>query len=115
MNHLSPLQRWKLPDYIDSSSIQTGKVEFDPEACNACGRCARSCPVGSIIVPKASEKAENPTHVIEAAPDLFMCIACSNCYSVCPENAVTIVRRYTTHYYYNRLFRAPEMMPPKKY
>jgi formate hydrogenlyase subunit 6/NADH:ubiquinone oxidoreductase subunit I len=115
MQHLSLRRRWKLPHYFDAREIQTGKVEFDPVTCTACGRCARSCPVGSIIVPKASERTNNPAHVLEARPDLFLCFACANCFTVCPENAVTVSRRYTAHFYFNRLFRTSEMTPPRKY
>lgn len=115
MQYLSLRRRWKLPHYFDAHEIQTGKVEFDPATCNACGRCARCCPVGSIIVPKASERARETTHVLEAGEDLFMCFACANCLTVCPEDSITISRRYTAHYYFNRLFRLPEMTPPKKY
>lgn len=115
MTHLSFWRRWNLPHYFKASHIQTGKVDFDPETCTACGKCARCCPVGSIIVPKPSQRASSPTHVLEAGPDLFMCFACSNCYSVCPEGSVVISRRYNAHYYFNRLFRTSELTPPRKY
>jgi formate hydrogenlyase subunit 6/NADH:ubiquinone oxidoreductase subunit I len=115
MQTLSFWRRWNLPHYFSAREIQTGKVDFDPDTCTACGRCARSCPVGSIVVPKRAGRKTNPTHVVEARPDLFLCFACSNCFTVCPENSVTISRRYTAHYYFNRLFRTPELTPPRKY
>ena len=115
MQYLSPWRRWTMPNYFDARQIQTGKIEVDAIRCTACGRCARCCPVGSIIVPKASQREREPTHVLEAGPDLFMCFACSNCVTVCPEDAITLSRRYTAHFYFNRLFRTSEMTPPRKY
>lgn len=115
MQRLSFWQRWSLPHYFEACDIQTGHVAFDAETCTCCGRCARSCPVGSIIVPKRAQRETETTHVLQAGPDLFMCFACANCFTVCPEDSVTVTRRYTAHSYYNRLFRTSEMTPPRRY
>jgi MauM/NapG family ferredoxin protein len=45
--------------------------------CNACGKCAKRCPVGAIDL-------EDPKLTVH--PE---CIACRTCVNVCPEGAVT--------------------------
>ena len=47
---------------------------IDPERCQACGICRRSCPVGAI------EGDKNLIHVI----DQEKCIKCGTCFEVCP-------------------------------
>lgn len=45
------------------------------ESCNACGSCAKVCPVGAIA-------AESPCET-----DNNQCISCTACITVCPQNA----------------------------
>ncbi|MBI4862967.1 MAG: 4Fe-4S binding protein [Candidatus Riflebacteria bacterium] len=92
--------------------MTTGMVEFDRDRCTLCGICARCCPVGSIVVP--TTRGEVP-HVASGGPDIYLCFACGNCVAACPHHAATLKRRYTTHTYYNRLCRAPEMTYPRRY
>lgn len=115
MRTLAFRQRWSLPHYFDPGGIQTGKMDFDMDKCTTCGKCRRACPVGSIIVPKYSERHGSPTRILEPLPDMFMCFACTNCVTVCPVDAIAPARRYTAHSYFNRLFRLPEMTPPRRY
>lgn len=112
LSYLTFWQRNTIPTYLDPSEITTGRVEFDGSRCTLCGICSRCCPVGSIVVPKT--KGQVPC-VREAGADMYLCFACGNCVSACPHRAVTLTRRYTTHTWYNRLCRTPEMTYPKRY
>ena len=64
-----------------------GKIVIDREACKGCYFCIRACPV------KALEKdvESNSTGTYPAIPvDSGKCIACGNCYEVCPDVAVEV-------------------------
>ena len=74
-----------------------GKVVIDRESCKGCYLCIRACPV------KALEKdAElNSTGTYPAKPvgsdsqpsdaqSGVKCIACGNCYEVCPDVAIQV-------------------------
>jgi uncharacterized protein len=51
---------------------------FTQSKCKACGRCAKHCPTGAILVK--NEAAEI---------DLKQCIGCGECYAFCPHGAVS--------------------------
>jgi len=56
--------------------MQARKPRIDPDRCQACGFCAKSCPVGAIrMTPKAL--------ILESA-----CIECLCCMEMCPHDAV---------------------------
>jgi 2-oxoglutarate ferredoxin oxidoreductase subunit delta len=64
-----------------------GKIVIDREACKGCYLCIRACPV------KALEKdaESNSTGTYPAKPlESGKCIACGNCYEVCPDVAVEV-------------------------
>jgi formate hydrogenlyase subunit 6/NADH:ubiquinone oxidoreductase subunit I len=112
---LSFQERWRMPSYLNRDEITTGKVSFNPDTCDRCGICAAHCPLGSIVVPKGKANGGRAPHVAECGPDMYLCFACGQCVSACPTNSVTLERRYTAHFYYNRLWKAPELAPPKAY
>ena len=71
-----------------------GKIVIDREMCKGCYLCIRACPV------KALEKdvESNSTGTYPAKPvsshrddgNNEKCIACGNCYEVCPDVAVQV-------------------------
>jgi len=69
-----------------------GKVIIDRELCKGCYLCINACPV------KVLEKDANPnstgTYPVKPAdselPSGGKCIACGNCYEVCPDVCVQI-------------------------
>lgn len=59
----------------DQSAILFSKVpELDPNLCNQCGLCARSCPMGAI-------------DQTSLAIDTSKCIRCFACARICPKEA----------------------------
>ena len=64
-----------------------GKVEIDKELCKGCYLCIRACPV------KVLEKdgaANSGVSYPAMAAHLEKCIACGNCYAVCPDVCITV-------------------------
>lgn len=58
------------------SWMQARKPRIDPDRCQACGFCARSCPAGAIVLtPKAWIRRN-------------ACIECLCCMEMCPHDAV---------------------------
>jgi 2-oxoglutarate ferredoxin oxidoreductase subunit delta len=64
-----------------------GTVNIDRELCKGCLLCIRACPVkvlGQSGTPNTS--GAYPSEMVR--PDL--CIACGNCYEVCPDVCVEV-------------------------
>jgi len=54
---------------------------IDPDKCNACGLCVKSCPFGAIAVDDELAQANE------------LCTLCGACVNVCPQAALEIERR----------------------
>jgi 2-oxoglutarate ferredoxin oxidoreductase subunit delta len=64
-----------------------GKVVIDRELCKGCYLCVRACPVK--VLEKDPEQNSTGTHA--AKPVLLeKCIACGNCYAVCPDVCIEV-------------------------
>jgi 2-oxoglutarate ferredoxin oxidoreductase subunit delta len=67
-----------------------GKPVIDRERCKGCLLCARACPV-KILGPDARPNSWGYYPSTLMAED--RCIACGNCYQVCPDVAITVYRQ----------------------
>jgi len=56
-------------------------LKIDPDKCNACGLCVKSCPFGAIAVKDELAQANE------------LCTLCGACVNVCPQAALEIERR----------------------
>jgi len=56
-------------------------LKIDPEKCNACGLCVKSCPFDAIAVKDETAQANE------------LCTLCGACVNVCPQAALEIERR----------------------
>jgi Fe-S-cluster-containing hydrogenase component 2 len=63
--------------YVDRGEA---RFEIDAEACRACMRCKKACPVDAI------EGAKKTPHVIDQAK----CMLCGRCFQACPFDAVAL-------------------------
>ncbi|GHV69567.1 4Fe-4S ferredoxin [Spirochaetia bacterium] len=64
-----------------------GKVVIDRELCKGCLLCIRACPM------KVLEKEESPNSTgsyPSKVVHLDKCIACGNCWEVCPDFCISI-------------------------
>jgi 2-oxoglutarate ferredoxin oxidoreductase subunit delta len=64
-----------------------GNIRIDREVCKGCMLCIRACPVkvlGQSPVPNAS--GSYPSEAVH--PET--CIACGNCYEVCPDVCIDV-------------------------
>ncbi len=64
--------------YVDRGEA---RFEIDAEACRACMRCKKACPVDAI------EGAKKTPHVIDQAK----CMFCGRCFQACPFDAVALL------------------------
>jgi 2-oxoglutarate ferredoxin oxidoreductase subunit delta len=64
-----------------------GKIEIDRELCKGCLLCIRSCPVKVLEVDKEPNSTGSYPSV---AAHEDKCIACGNCYEVCPDVCIRV-------------------------
>jgi 2-oxoglutarate ferredoxin oxidoreductase subunit delta len=66
-----------------------GKLEIDRERCKGCHLCVSACPT-KVLAPDEEPNSWGYYPVKAADPD--KCIACGNCYAVCPDVAITVYK-----------------------
>ena len=67
-----------------------GKVIIDREKCKGCYLCIRSCPVKAL--EKDTEANSTGTYPSRPVEGENPCIACGNCYEVCPDVCIQVFR-----------------------
>jgi 2-oxoglutarate ferredoxin oxidoreductase subunit delta len=67
--------------------MKKGKIELDRELCKGCYLCIRACPVKVLSKEDATNSAGTYPAV---ASSMEKCIACGNCYTVCPDVCITV-------------------------
>ena len=65
-----------------------GKVIIDKEQCKGCYLCIRACPVK--VLEKAGELNSSGSYPVKPGEGNAACIACGNCYQVCPDVCIRI-------------------------
>jgi 2-oxoglutarate ferredoxin oxidoreductase subunit delta len=64
-----------------------GKVIIDRELCKGCYLCIRSCPMKVLEEDREpNSTGTHPSRVVHPEK----CIACCNCYEVCPDICIEI-------------------------
>ncbi|MCL2209801.1 MAG: 4Fe-4S binding protein [Treponema sp.] len=64
-----------------------GKITVDREMCKGCLLCIRACPVKILEVDAGINSAgSHPVKIINSSK----CIACGNCYEVCPDVCIEV-------------------------
>jgi 2-oxoglutarate ferredoxin oxidoreductase subunit delta len=66
-----------------------GKPVIDRERCKGCLLCARACPMKVLA---ADETPNSWGYYPSRAIAEEKCIACGNCYQVCPDVAITVYK-----------------------
>jgi NAD-dependent dihydropyrimidine dehydrogenase PreA subunit len=64
-------------------------AEIDPERCDYCGECLRTCNVKCIGLAKAAR----PHGDRRARVDSAVCLGCGACIDACPQDAIALVPR----------------------
>ena len=65
-----------------------GKVIIDRELCKGCYLCIRACPVKGL--EKEAELNSTGSYPVKPAENGGSCIACGNCFEVCPDVCIQI-------------------------
>lgn len=124
MGYLTFREKHKIPTYDNAKHMQTGKLDFDPDKCNQCGRCISVCPGGSIISENftkidymaGTNKGKCGTPSLESIkPGVTLCIACYCCGAACPREAISIASNFNPGYYFKRITQTSDMKFPKRY
>jgi 2-oxoglutarate ferredoxin oxidoreductase subunit delta len=64
-----------------------GKIIINREFCKGCLLCIRACPVKILDVDtEINSSGSYPVKVV----DMEKCIACGNCYEVCPDVSIEV-------------------------
>ena len=64
-----------------------GKIVINRELCKGCYLCIRACPVK--VLEQDNELNASGSYPVKAGnPD--KCIACGNCYEVCPDVCIEV-------------------------
>lgn len=69
-----------------------GKIIINIERCKGCGLCIMTCPKGSIIVSKKSNK----NGFFPAQADNTECTGCAECAIICPEAIIEVFRNQSS-------------------
>ena len=64
-----------------------GKIVIDRELCKGCYLCIRACPLK--VLSKDTEPNSTGTYPVKHE-HLEKCIACGNCYEVCPDVCIEV-------------------------
>jgi 2-oxoglutarate ferredoxin oxidoreductase subunit delta len=64
-----------------------GKIIIDRELCKGCLLCIRACPVK---VLEADNALNSSGTYPSKAVNIDKCIACGNCYEVCPDICIEV-------------------------
>ena len=64
-----------------------GKLSIDRELCKGCLLCVRACPVK--VLEADTELNQSGSYPAKAVQE-DKCIACGNCYEVCPDVCIEV-------------------------
>ncbi|WP_242523439.1 ATP-binding protein [Thiocystis minor] len=66
-------------------------AEIDPNRCDYCGACLKTCNVKGIGLAPAAR--QSPKYARFAAVDAAVCLGCGACIPVCEQGAIHLVER----------------------
>jgi formate hydrogenlyase subunit 6/NADH:ubiquinone oxidoreductase subunit I len=121
----SLLDRLRVPVYDDSRQVQFGALSIDTDKCDGCGICVWVCP-GACLVSEKAKKLDIMSGRVKGGrygipylePTMSgaqLCIACADCGTACPLDAMTVTAHFDPGYHFKRLTQTSEMRYPKRY
>ncbi|MGC9349593.1 MAG: ATP-binding protein [Anaerolineae bacterium] len=82
---------------------------IDPEACEACGRCAEVCRFDAIVAPSSAASSVTGSDPATSSyrVDSVACEGCASCYYACPFDAISMVPRLAGQWFVSETWLGP--------
>lgn len=77
--------------FVDGIAKTPFIAEIDPERCDDCGACRKTCNVKCIGLASTAPRSPEQSRV--AAVDTTVCLGCGACVAVCDQGAIQLVER----------------------
>lgn len=125
MDEFTLKDKLTIPTYDDPRHMRSAELVFDAEKCKQCGICIQICPGGCLLTDtlsksdfmKGTAKVKNSgvPRLDTIKPGVTLCIACFDCGTACPEDAISVKSNFNPRYYYKRISQTSDMEYPKRY
>jgi ferredoxin len=117
--------RFRIPTYDIPKHMTMGDLIFDKDKCTECGICVSLCPGGCLITDLLTKSDYMTGNVVKGKKGIprvdklkkgvTLCIACFDCGTACPQEAITIKQNFMPGRFFKRLTQTTEMRYPKTY
>ncbi len=103
MTYIKLWEKFWVADLWSKGAIQ-GDIEVDRDKCIGCGLCVKACPGNSLRLDADKKPVPNDSEDLN-------CASCGACQAICPQEAVTVIRKTEFCGMFKTLRRGPLSKP----